>query len=90
MKELKDKAAGLPSLCKDSDTVKVIRNLAEEFKYSDPVSNDATADLEMVLGNQLNDLRSALQEGNSKEAVELAGETLETLKERNRISKANK
>lgn len=90
MKELKEKAAGLPALCKDSDSVKAVRNLAEEFKYSDPVSGEATADLEMVLGNQLDDLRTAVKNGNSQEIISLANTALETLKERNRISKANK
>ena len=70
--------------------MKAVRTLAEEFKYSDPVSGDATADLELVLGNQLDDLRAALKNGDSQEIIFLANTALETLKERNRISKSNK
>ena len=90
VKLVASKAAGLPAMCRDAETMKAVRALFEEFKFSDSVSSEATADIEIVLFNQLTDLKAALQANHSEEASLLAQQTLETLKERNRISKANK
>lgn len=67
-----------------------IKALAEEFRYSDPVSNDAIADAEADLSAAVDELQAAVTEGDNTSAEVLCRKTAALLAERNRLCKLNK
>lgn len=87
---LRSKINALVGVCDDAEIKKTIQKLAEDFKYSDPVSSDAVKELEAELETILNDLQKALIEGNKESAGRLCRRCQLQLAERNRICKLNK
>ena len=67
-----------------------IKALAEEFRYSDPVSNDAIADAEADLAAVVDELQSAYVDGDSEAVDKLCRKASALLAERNRLCKLNK
>lgn len=67
-----------------------IKALAEEFRYSDPVSNDAIADAEADLAAAVDQLQSAFVDGDQEAVTQLCREATALLSERNRLCKLNK
>ena len=64
--------------------------LADEFKFSDPVSSASTAVMEANLGTQLQQLKSALASGDYESARAYCGSLMNGLSERNQACKLNK
>lgn len=83
MRSLQAKATAIAGSCKDPETKKELDRLAESFRYSDPVSSEATEKLEMKLEVLLDELQES---GNA----ELVKKIESTLAERNQICKSNK
>ena len=90
MVALRSKANALVGLCSDEQIRKLVEKLAEDFRYSDPVSNEAVMQLEAELKVLLNDLQEALVDGNAEAAEKLCGKCRVQLAERNRICRLNK
>ncbi|MBR3032239.1 MAG: TIGR04086 family membrane protein [Clostridiales bacterium] len=90
IRSLQALSAGLPGMCSDEALKKDLQKLADEFKYSDPVSSDATKALEADMAVQLNDLKNALGNGDYDAARSYCGKLLSGLSERNRVCKLNK
>lgn len=67
-----------------------IKALAEEFRYSDPVSNDAIADAEADLAAAVDQLQSAFVDGDREAVTQLCRKATALLSERNRLCKLNK
>jgi hypothetical protein len=67
-----------------------IKALAEEFRYSDPVSNDAIADAEADLAAAVDQLQAAFVDGDNEAMAQLCRKTTALLAERNRLCKLNK
>ena len=67
-----------------------IKALADEFCYSDPVSNDAIADAEADLAAVVNELQNAYVDGNNEAVEQLCRKASALLAERNRLCKLNK
>lgn len=67
-----------------------IKVLADEFRYSDPVSNAAIADAEADLAAAVDELQSAYVDGDSEAVAKLCRKTTALLSERNRLCKLNK
>ena len=67
-----------------------IKALAEEFRYSDPVSNDAIADAEADLAAAVDQLQAAFVDGDNEAMAQLCRKTAALLAERNRLCKLNK
>ncbi|MCR5103504.1 MAG: hypothetical protein K6B68_03485 [Eubacterium sp.] len=72
----------------DSEINKAIEKLAEEFKFSDPVSNDAVKEIEMLINSKVTELKNAIND--SAVCLPLISEISDLLKERNAICKASK
>ena len=83
MRSLQAKAAAIAGSCKDPETKKELDHLAEAFRYSDPVSSDATQKLEMKLEVLLDELQES---GNP----DLIKKIESTLAERNQLCKMSK
>lgn len=67
-----------------------IKALADEFRYSDPVSSDAIADAEADLAAAVDELQRACVDGDSEAAKQLCRKASALLAERNRLCKLNK
>ena len=83
IKALRTKAAAIAGACTDPKQKKSLDKLAEAFRYSDPVSSEATQKLEMKLEVLLDELQES---GNP----ELVKKIEMTLSERNQLCKASK
>ncbi len=67
-----------------------IKALADEFRYSDPVTNDAVAEAEADLTALVDELQTAYVDGDNEAMAQLCRKASALLAERNRICKLNK
>ena len=86
MRSLQSKVSQIASQTDDA----AIKALAEEFRYSDPVSNDAIADAEADLAAAVDELQAAYVDGDNEAMAQLCRKAAALLAERNRICKLNK
>jgi signal transduction histidine kinase len=80
----------LADMCSDMKAKKALHDLADEFRYSDPVSSEALKDIESELENQVGELQSAVTEGNVEYIILFSKKIKTTLTERNRLCKLGK
>lgn len=90
MRTLQSMSAALAGRCSDADMKKAIEKLAEEFKYSDPVSSDATVSLEAELKVILEMLQDSVLAGDAATVKTMAAKAGLKLEERNRVCAMNK
>ena len=90
MRELQSLSAALVSQCADETLKMTLQKLADEFRYSDPVSSEKTEDLEADMRAQLGDIQQALVDGDTDGAKRLCGKLTGTLAERNRVCSISK
>ena len=90
MRALQSKTAAVAELCADPETKKALADLAEKFRYSDPVSSEATGALETDLAAAVDELQAAAADGDLASAKALCGKIEAALNERNRICRLNK
>ena len=90
MRELQSLAASMVGQCGDEEMKNAVKKIADELRFSDPVSSDATAELEAEMRSQLADIQQAVVEGDKDGAKALCGKLMGCLTERNRISSINK
>jgi len=90
MRALQSKAAALADGCNEEVLKGKLQALSEKFCFSDPVSSDAVAAAEQDLTGLLDELQSAVLEGDLESAQQLISKTEATLAERNRLCKLNK
>lgn len=76
-------------LAANSDSA-ALKELAEEFRYSDPVSSEAIADAEADLAAAVDQLQAAFVEGDTEAVEKFCRKTNALLAERNRLCKLNK
>ena len=86
MRALQSKISQMAANCDDA----AIRALAEEFRYSDPVSSDAIADAEADLAAAVDQLQSAYIDGDKDALAQLCRKASVLLAERNRLCKLSK
>ena len=67
-----------------------VAKLAEEFRYSDPVSSAAIADAEADLAAAVDELQAAFVDEDKEAVAQLCGKITALLSERNRLCKLNK
>lgn len=63
MENMRTLSAGLPAMAEDSALKKALADLAEDFRFSDPVSSDATAAVEKELESKLREVSGKLTSG---------------------------
>ena len=86
MRSLQSKISQIAAQSEDA----AIKALAEEFRYSDPVSSDAIADSETDLAAAVDELQTAYVDGDSEAVAKLCRKASALLAERNRLCKLNK
>lgn len=82
--------ASVMGACTDSAVKKELEKLSEDFRFSDPVSNDATEDIENIIMEKLEILKLNIVSSSNEENIEKIAEIKNLLAERNRICKASK
>lgn len=68
----------------------IVKKIADELRFSDPVSSDATAELENEMRSQLADIQQAIVERDAEGAKTLCEKMMGNLMERNRMCSINK
>ena len=86
MRTLQSKISQIASQTDDA----AMKALAEEFRYSDPVSSDAIADAEADLAAAVDQLQAAFVDGDNEAMAQLCRKATALLAERNRLCKLNK
>lgn len=86
MRALQSKVSQMVGQCEEPD----IKKLADDFRYSDPVSSEAIAEAEVELSAAVDALQAAIVDGNSDEIKLLCRKASAALAERNRLCKLNK
>ena len=90
MRELQSISAALVGQCNDEEMKKSLQKLADEFRYSDPITSEKTEDLEADMHSRISDLQQAITDGDVDGAKSLCEKLFECLTERNRICAINK
>ena len=90
MRSLQSKVNQLVNNVEGKENIKLIKKLAEEFKYSDPVSNDSLIEIENDLNESVNDLEKAIISNDYESLNRIIKNTSSILSERNRLCKLNK
>lgn len=90
MRELQSLSRTMVGQCQDAELKVMLEKLADEFRYSDPVSSEATREIEQDMRSQLDGIQQALVEGDVDGAKELYGKLNGCLVERNRVCSVNK
>lgn len=90
MRAMQSKANALVNQCDAPELRAALQKLAEDFRFSDPVSSDALADVEASLSACLDELQRSLTDGDLDSAAVLCRRAAATLTERNRLCKLNK
>lgn len=90
MRELQSLAASMVGQCGDEEMKNAVKKIADELRFSDPVSSDATAELDAEMRSQLADIQQAVVEGDAEGAKALCRKMMGNLAERNRVSSINK
>ena len=83
-------ASSLVGKSDDADVKKVLSELADEFRYSDPVSSEALTVVEAELGTALAKLQGSVTSGNTEQIKNECKKVSAMLAERNRLCKMNK
>lgn len=90
MRELQSLTNSLPGICQEEELKKSLTELAEEFRYSDPVSSDSTTGAEEELKVLVREIQKALIDGDNAAAKTLCARVKSGLGERNRLCKVGK
>ena len=90
MRELQSLSRALVGQCPDGELKAMVEKLADEFRYSDPVSSEATSALEADMRSQMGDIQQALVDGDVDAGKKLCGKLAGSLAERNRICSVSK
>lgn len=90
MRSLQSKVNQMSAQCDNPDAAAAVKQLAEEMRYSDPVSSEALSEIEADLSAAVDELQAAIVEGESNAAKQLCRKASAVLAERNRLCKLNK
>ena len=90
MRAIQSKLSVLPGQCGDPVTAKCLTQLAEELRFSDPVSSEATRETEDDLNALTDELQKAVLENDTAAAQNLCKRCQAVLMERNRLCKLEK
>ena len=90
MRNLQSKVNQMVSFCTDPELLPLVKEFAEEMRYSDPVSSEALAQAEADLTSAVDELQCALVDGDKDSARTLCRKANALLAERNRLCKLNK
>ena len=80
----------LAGQCEEENAKKLLQELADQFRYSDPVSSEVLNDIESELEGLVGELQTVVSEVRYTDIAPLCKRVGNTLVERNRLCKLNK
>lgn len=86
MRELQSKVNQMAAQC----SLPEVKQFCENIRYSDPVSSEALAEIDLDLSSAVDNLQSAIVDGDNIAIRQLAQKADNVLSERNRLCKLNK
>ena len=90
MRDLQSRSASIAAQCEDPEVKAGLNALAEKFRFSDPVSSEATAEAESELSALMEELQTAILDADASSVSILTTKIEAKLNERNRLCKLNK
>ena len=90
IRELQSLSSSIANRCNDEGLKQALKKLADEFRYSDPVTSDKTSEMELDMMAQLKDIQQAVVDGDIEAAGKLCSKLTGCLAERNRICSLSK
>lgn len=90
MREMQSLSASLVTQYSETGLKRTLEKIADEFRFSDPVSSESTLELEEDMRSQLGNIQQAIVDGDLKGAQKLCRELSGSLAERNRICSISK
>lgn len=90
MRGLQSKLNQMAAQCDNPDAAGAVKKFAEELRCSDPVSSEALTEIECDISAAVDDLQSAIIDGDSEATKQLCRKASAVLTERNRLCKLNK
>lgn len=90
MRELQSKVNQMASQCENPDAASAVKQFAEEMRFSDPVSSKALTEIEADLSAAVDELQSAIVDGDITAIKQLCRNASAVLTERNRLCRLNK
>lgn len=90
MRALQSLARTIASQCDDAGLKPVLDKLADDFRYSDPVTSEKTEAIEADMLKQLNEVQQAMVDMDTAAAGELCKKLRSCLAERNRVCAMSK
>ena len=90
MRMLQSRLSTLAAQCDSEAAATAVSRLAEELRFSDPVSCEALFDAESELSACIDTLQQAVVDGSEEDILTLCRRTSAALAERNRLCKLNK
>lgn len=90
MRKLQSLSASLVGQVEDKKAAEAVRKLADDFRFSDPVSAPGLADSENELTLVMGEVQQAVVDGNSENILALCARAHALLEERNRLCKLMK
>lgn len=90
MRNLQSLSASIASQCSNDELKSIANKIADEFKFSDPVSSEQTKAMEEDLSQIMNEIQKAVLEGDIEGANVLFSKVTPVLAERNRVCALNK
>lgn len=82
--------AGIVDICENTEVNADLEKLNELFRFSDPVTNDETREVEESIKTMLAELKTLVVDGSTDDIETLIKKITNALNERNRICKASK
>lgn len=90
MRALQSRANALIGQCEQEVLTATVRKLADDLRYSDPISGNAISEQEKQLAALMDELERAVTDGETDAAQTLCKRMTAVLIERNRLCKLNK
>lgn len=90
MRVLQSKVAAIISQVQDDNTAQELEKIADELRFSDPVSNAALNEVESSLAFYVDELQKAVNTGDNEYALALCQKSKNLIAERNKLCKLNK
>ncbi len=90
MRSLQSESRAIVDQCDNAELLPALKTLADELRYSDPMSNPALVGIEGELKDLVAELHRSVLSGDTVAAQHLCKKASITLNERNRLCKLNK
>lgn len=90
MRALQSQMVSLVNQCPDASAKAELTKLSDAFRFSDPVSSEATIDNEADLESFVNDIQTAMLEADYSGIISLCDKAQPVLARRNQICRQNK